>query len=67
MADISASSGVRLGLETVEGFRLRDQRVLADIGTLDIGTLQLIVYNLKSIGNLTNLNMSFTVTKFTGG
>ena len=39
-------------------FRLRDQRVLADVGTFEM-----IVYNLKSIGNFTNLNMSFTVYK----
>ena len=39
-------------------FRLHDDRVLADIGTLEI-----IVYNLKLIGNFANLNMSFTVYK----
>ena len=27
----------------------------------DIGTLEMLVYNLKSIGNFVNLNMSFTL------
>ena len=39
-------------------FRLHNDRVLADIGTLEM-----IVYNLKSIVNFANLNMSFAVYK----
>ena len=40
-------------------FRFRSRCVWADIGTLEM-----LVYNLKSIGNLINLNMSFTVSPF---
>ena len=37
-------------------FGFRSRCVLADIGTLEM-----LVYNLKSIGNFINLNMSFTL------
>ena len=40
-------------------FRFRSRCVLADIGTLEM-----LVYNLKSIGNLINLNMSFTLADY---